>query len=220
MTVLGTHHAPLGAHLTGVSTLHWGIQPYTSFRADTHAVKNEALLRLWTAAASEVHINHLVPRVETHLLVTRGYTRVDIRLANFRLPDTDYPDRAAGGGSFGMVTHVKTWPGYKVAKLYLAAVHATLAHHEALECVFHANKFRESAGRGYYLSSSDRIACPHYNEYGNMSMTWVGHSDNGDIQLVLEHIMPPDMARRVIVEEESRAARELANEIEAGDWSE
>lgn len=220
MTVLGTTHAPLGAHLGVVNTGHWGIRPYER-RQWSDSDDLEALLRLWTAAASQVHISHLVPKVETRLLVARGFRAVDIRLANFRLPNTDNPDYDAGGGSFGMVTRVQKWPGYKVAKLYLAAAHATLAHHEALECVFEADSYRARMETPYpTCTSGDRIACPHFSEWGNMSMTWVGHSDSGDFQLTLEHIMPPDRARRLIESEAARADVEMINEIAAGDWPE
>lgn len=115
---------------------------YYDFKPVEDHRRSAAVLRLWNAAAAEVDIVHPDVNVRTWIEVEPNsyfeYTdRVRVKLFMEGVRNTSDMDRRLGSKyqPFYMAGSPECWPGYKLAREYIACLWATYMVHESLELV-------------------------------------------------------------------------------------
>lgn len=201
---------PLLLERPSVDNLHRHyVVPY---RAHT---KGGALVRLWSEAARHLDVRY--PDQATHVEFTVGQSYYDegasIRINYRNLRDSGKPDQRMTY-PFGYTVTVSTWPGYKAAETFLVSMHSLLMWHESMEQVTKPGVVAPWDVEGA------RPICPHYGYAEQENTKLFDRVTTGNIRDSIAFIIGNKEADEMIAKGYSRATKELANEMAAGDWTE
>lgn len=177
--------------------------------------REDAIVRLWTQAASELRVRHPDPRVNVDLVVKKSYDQMDIRFKMENLRDTTDPDVnfTAGRGFSHLLRFPVQWPGYEVARVYLTAGWTLYMIHEGLELVtFKSNTWPFEKNRLYRNTIRERPVVDAHDDYGAHQKAISTGLEN--IASTLDWVLGLGNGQKMVEAHAERAAKELAAELD------
>jgi hypothetical protein len=176
--------------------------------------RKQALVNLWSYAASQVRVRHPDPKVQVRVDVQRYGIGDEIRLdfVMFNICDTSY-DSENRMWRFRHGATLTEWPGLENAKMWISAAWALYLQHEAFELV----TLRDRAGCSWHDGYVE--GCP---ECASNAAIIDAHGMNhhqellratGDVKRILKWAIGDAWAEKLLEVDAKRAKADLDNEM-------
>jgi hypothetical protein len=178
--------------------------------------RNDAIVRLWKHAISELRVRHPDPRVDVNPRLEIGFPGLTIRFAMTHLRDTSDPDVVVR--NFGHIMEFDyQWPGYDVAHAYLTAGWVLYMMHEGMELVtFRGPLWPHDIERGTRrptLKNSETMVVNAHDSSGTHQRA-IARGGMSNLAATIDWALGLGKGQQLIDWNANRAANELAAEIE------